>query len=311
MNKYLIEHKIKTIADLYDPFEYKNFHFRSWDFNFAEGCIGDAWIAKKVVSAKNATEAINLFRRELFFLIGKLSFISQCYFDAKLESYLIFKQNNNPKKILFLYITRERDGVSLNFGKDEIVALKKLNKFKKQSVFKYLNESTNATTYYTRLAMLIIVLESIAGDKKQEEICKCGQDRKFITTDKEKIKEILNDEKLYKSIFDYKDGIRNKIFHGKEINKSDNYVEKVYEKIIFYFNKKYNIKINTSVVGPQRNFIGNYETGRFWLQLKEEIEKINIKDMAIVTEKAYGNYNHNNKDDFNKIFIHTKMPKNY
>jgi len=303
MNQYLIEHKIRTLTELWDgDFSYDGYDFKQWDFTIAEGALGNAWIAKKVIDAENVLKAINIFRNKLVPIVEKISFISQCFASANLESYLIIKENDNPEHILFLFFSKERKAVPLHFGDSEKEALNKLNNFKRQAVFKYLNESTNASTYYTRLAMLVISLESIASTMKK------GTGLSV----KEYIKqEILKDDDLYNKLFEKGTGIRNKLFHGQEINITENYVERIYRKIVGYFNNKYNLKINAGVVGPQRNFTNNYEAGRAWLKLRDGINKINLKKTVEVFEKAYGNYTNRDNDEFNKIFLHAKMPENY
>jgi hypothetical protein len=80
MNKYLIEHKIRTLAELWDkPFEHEGFEFRQWDFAVAEGSCGDAWIARKGIEASSAQQAINTFRSDLLPIVDKVAFVSQCY----------------------------------------------------------------------------------------------------------------------------------------------------------------------------------------------------------------------------------------
>jgi len=302
MNQYLIEHKVRTLAELWDGnFSYEGYDFRQWDFTITKGALGNAWIAKKIIEAESVLKAINIFRDEFVPIVERMSFISQCFASVDSEPYLIIRENNNPEHILFLFFSKKRKAVPLHFSDSEMEDLNKLNNFERQAVFKYLNESTNANTYYTRLAMLVISLESIASMmKKGTEL-----------TAKEYIRqEVLKDDDLYTKLFEKGTGIRNKLFHGQEINITENYVEKVYKKIVEYFNNKYGLKINTGVINPQRNFTNNYEAGRAWLKLKNEINKIDLKKAVGVFEKAYGDYN-NRDDEFNKIFLHTRMPEDY
>ncbi len=94
--------------------------------------------------------------------------------------------------------------------------------------------------------MLIIALESIAGEES------------INVTDKDYIKNvILKDNALFDKIFQHGTGIRNKIFHGKEVEIKDNYVKKIYKSIVKYFNTKYHTTINLNVVNPQRTFSGS------------------------------------------------------
>lgn len=309
MNEYLIEHKIKTLSQLSEPFDYEGFNFRQWDFNYRNGWLGEAWISKKTIVAKNATEAINNFRKELIPIADCIAFVSQCYTTVELEPFMILKQNNNLEKILFLRYSYESKGVPLHFNDEEKNALKSLENFKEKHTFRYLRESTNSSTFYTRLAMLVAALESIAGQK-------LIKDKKY--TNKEYIeKEIIKDENLFKKIFTYGEGIRPQLFHGCEIDldsENINYVAEIYKKIVNFFNNKFNTKINIGVVNPQRTPFGNYRGGSVWLKLKNKENDINIKDVVEIFEKAFGDYGKRNgegKKNFNKFFSTTKMPQNY
>ena len=94
MNQYLIEHKIRTLAELWNGnFSYEGYDFRQWDFTIAEGSLGNAWIAKKMIEADNVLKAINIFRGELIPIVERISFVSQCFATIDFESYLIIKKN--------------------------------------------------------------------------------------------------------------------------------------------------------------------------------------------------------------------------
>ncbi len=270
MNEYKISHKIKTLAELWEPFAYKGFNFRQWDFTIADGPKGEAWIVEKEIKASNLLNAINKFRKELLDIIQQCCFVSQCYFSFIPESWMVLKKNNNDENIFFLRFTKEVEAVSLHFDKEEIESLKKLDSFPRKPAFMYLNESTNAVTFYSRLAMLIITLESIAGEKSPN------------VTDKEFIKnKILKDDKLFDEIFARGSGIRNKIFHGKDVDITDNYIDNIYKKIVEYFNSEFGTNINLSVVDPQRIPWGNYVELRGFFKPKDQI----IPDFKNVVEK--------------------------
>lgn len=307
MNKYLIEHKIKTLSELSKSFDFEDFNFRQWDFNYRDGWLGDAWIASKIITAVNATEAINKFRKELIPIVDCIAFVSQCYTTVEFEPFIIIKQNNNLKKVFFLNFTYESKGVPLHFDEEEKNALQVLNNFGEKHAFRYLRESTNSSTFYTRLAMLVAALESIAGQKTING-------KKF--TNKEFInKEIIGDANLFKKIFAYGEGIRPQLFHGCEINLGagdPDYIKEIYERIVGFFNDKFNIKINFSVVNPQRVPFGNYRGGKAWLEPKDKEKDINLKDVVEIFGKAFGgDYTDRDKSVFNENFLSVKMPQNY
>ncbi|OGD56941.1 hypothetical protein A2V71_02995 [Candidatus Berkelbacteria bacterium RBG_13_40_8] len=291
MNDYLIEYKIKTLSELWEPFEYKGFSFKNWDFSGARGCFGDAWIVSRQIEAKNAQEAFLTFQNELNSIVERIGFISQCSTTINSQPFLILKLNSDEEKIFFFLNSKEVSPVPLHFTEEEKDALIKLEGFEKQDVFKYLNESTNTETYYTRLAMLVITLESIAGEKELTEKCKCGKERKIIVTDKDIIKTLLNDEAVFKAIFSYNGGLRNNLFHGKSITIDKDYAGVIYKKLVEHFNNQFKTKISTDVVDPQRTFGGNYMASRCFWKPRDVSAKIELKILCELPE-----------DDFNHQF---------
>lgn len=272
MNTYLIEHKIKTIAEFWDfaenkqSFNFRGFEFRQWDFNIAQGAIGDAWIAKREVEAKDAESAIQFFRKELLDIVRRVAFVSQCFAAADLEPYFILRLNDNPEQVFFLSYSEESEHVSLYFGEGEKESLEKLEKFPQPVALEYIAQSGRAATYTARLAMLIIALESIAGEEIPGK------------TNIQYIKsEILKSDELHDEIFKFGTGIRNKIFHGKEIVGGKDYAQIIYDRIIDFFNVKYGTKINTDVSQPQRHIFGNYYGYKGWLQPIKNISNWELK----------------------------------
>ena len=169
MNSYLIQHKIKTLSQLWKPIDHRGFHFSNWNFTFQDGATGDAWIAEKIIQATSAVDAINAFRRELIPITDRTALSSQCFTTAELEAFNITKQNGNTSHIFFFRYTNERRGVPLHFGEEEISSLTALEQYEQRGdVFRYLREAINASTFYTRLAMLLAVLEAIAGQTETD-----------------------------------------------------------------------------------------------------------------------------------------------
>lgn len=280
MNTYLIEHKIKTITELWDfaenkqSFDFRGFEFRQWDFNISDGAIGDAWIAKREVEVKDAESAIQFFRKELIDIVRRVSFVSQCFASTDLEPYFILRLNDNSEQVFFLSYSEESEHVPLHFGEEEKESLEKLEKFPNPVVLEYIAQSGRAATYTTRLAMLIIALESIAG-----EISPGRTNMQYIKD------EILKNDELHDEIFKFGTGIRNKIFHGKEIVSGKDYAQIIYDRIVDFFNVRYGTKINTDVSQPQRHIFGNYYGYKGWLQ-----PRINISDWELKNVLA----NHDN-----------------
>jgi hypothetical protein len=147
------------------------------------------------------------------------------------------------------------------FGADEQASLNVLEKFQqKGDTFRLLRESGSASTFYSRLALLISSLESIAGSKTTGS--RIETDKNFIRI------EILRDDTLYKELFDYGAGLRNKLFHGDRVLlKGDRqYIEEIYRAIVRFFNEKCGTKISQRIVNPMRHIIANYEVLNIFLR---------------------------------------------
>lgn len=305
MNTYIIEHKVRTLAELYEGiagngiFEFRGFQFRQWDFTIAQGAVGEAWIARKEIQAYDFLDAISSFRRDLLDIVRRVSFVSQCFTTAELESFFVFRINNNPSQSFYYNFSEDAGPVPLHFDEDEKTSLLKLEDFNRPMALEYIAQSTRSATYTTRLAMLIIALESIAG-----EVTSGKTDMEFIK------KKILKDEDLHDEIFHFGTGVRNKIFHGKEIVATEkNYVKVVYDKIIDFFNEEYRTSIDRSVIDPQRTPFGNYRGTHGWFRPSKEFSDWDLKRLIEINESE------RKRDD--KLTVGTffyaigNMPENY
>lgn len=265
MNTYFIQQKIKTVAEI-GPFEgkkpalkYLDIDFLPWEFNWADGQKGNAWVAQGAESAENYHDAVISFRKKLSSIVPKIAFVSQCYMDFVSESFLVHRRNNNPENILFIHCVFGHSP-GLIFMEDEVDSLNNLDSASKE-FFWYMNDCYNSTGYTAKILLLFAALENLAG----KEIKTKEDGQVYETYNKDVMKEILGDEmfgKMYGT-----SGFRHKLSHGDYIDVSfsgENVVEKLHKLILGYFNKKFNTKLDLAVVGPQRNFSGNsYYTNAF------------------------------------------------
>ncbi len=267
MPGYIIEHKINTIARLHESFESLGFVVSPHQYDIGEGtCSG--WIARTEVSARDVHVAAHQVGPELYNLVDKIAFVTQCYAVVAKEPFLI--KRTDRRNEFFLRVSRVQKPVSLNFLDDQRESLKALATFQEEQgpPFRYLREAINTTSFYPRLAMLVAALEAIAGE---------GKDGK---TDREYIRnEVLKDSELCDRIFKYGDGIRNQVLHGKKIDQDLHgdieYTDEIYRKIVRYFNAKHGTKINTRARNTPRSF-GDYRFYDHWYQ-----PNTSTKDVAI------------------------------
>lgn len=296
MNDYLIKYKIATVAELIKSFELEGYEFTSYTKEWWE-C--DAWVATKIIKANTAGEARFEFMKGLMPQIEKCSVVSQCAFRFVANSYFIYKQTNNPEKIVFIYFVRSVGHTGLHFDEEEITQLPKLASVPNQKAFLYIAEASNATTFYTRLIMLIGAVEAFAG-----EITK---DKKIITNQDE-IKKILGKD-LYKKLYEYGKGLRHKLLHGNlgAHHLFDGLTDEIYNKIRIYLRENFDVQISENVVQPQRNFYGNFEAASMFMKFNDE-PILDLKEI----EEAIDDKKPNSHEKEQKIFTYYGgNPENY
>ncbi len=246
--------------------------FFQWDFNLKQGCIGDAWLARKEIEANSCIEAMNHFKKDFDQIIQKVAFVSQCYMDYYREPFLIYKLDNNSKNIFFYKHIQEINGVGLHFNEEVLKNYKKLENFEHTLAFRFLQECCNTIGYIPKLILLFSALEAMCGKKENEK-----DGKTYFTYDKDEMKKIIGNQ-LFGEVFG-DNGIRHKLNHGEIVDLvfGQDYVEAIYRKIILYFNNEYDVKIDASVVHPQRHFYNNHEFVNLWLRPNDNFE-INLKD---------------------------------
>lgn len=277
MNQYSIHQKIKTISDLCIldekgvplPIIIDGIEFKQWDFNLADGCKGDAWIAEGKEEAKNYHEAFFAFRKKLSNIVPKIAFVSQCYMDYTQETFLVNKINDNSEKIAFIHYVFERGVTGLMFMEEEGDDFEKL-KGENNEFFWYMTDCYNTTGYTAKLLLIFSALESLAG----KEVKKDADGNDYETYNKDKMKEIIGD-KLYNTVYG-KGGMRHKLTHGEYIDPSfsgTNYVDLFHKLILEHFNKNFGTKLNLDVVHPQRHPFGNAYYTNVFIKPKEGYER--------------------------------------
>lgn len=266
---YVIHHKIDTLLELWEPFDHDGFHFSAWHRDLIAGRT-NGWLATKQIEADTIENAFRQFSERFFRLVDRIAFVGQCHTTAVLESLLITSSDDTR---FFWRHARKRKPVPLHFNKREIESLEVLERYEENGdVFRYLGEATNTASFYPRLAMLVSALEAMAP--VIEERGRRRADKKFIAT------EILGDEELCKKLFQYGDGIRNQILHGRAVNLElhggENYNETIYEAVIEFFNTNHGLNVNTKAKGTPRTLLGTYEHWTSWCEWRNMETSISL-----------------------------------
>ncbi len=276
MSTYLIKYKIATLAELVEGFEYKGFEFTAYNPREYWSC--DAWVASREIQARNIGEARFKFINDLIPLIERFSVLSQCAFRIYPNTYLIYKVINNSEKIVYIFYVRSTDSVGLHFNKKEINQLQKFEKIPNPNGLLYIMEASNTTTFYARLAMLIMAAEGLAGEKIV---------RGIRTTDKAGLKKILGQD-LYDKLYLH-DGLRHTLIHGRAKNDGsfNGLSAEVYSKIINFLKSEYDIDFEENVVNPQRNFYDNFEGGGMFEKFNNE-PTLDLKEIEEALDDRHG-----------------------
>lgn len=281
MEKYRIQYKIRTLAQLPEPFVFGEFGFSSYRKEFWDS---DSWVAERIIETKNLNKALAIFKRELFPIIREISFVSQCAMFVGPNSILIYRETNNPEKYFFVQHIKNVGPVGLHFDGEEqnqLIALHSANVDKRWLFF--LNESTNATTHFSRLALLIMCVDALSKDVK-------GKDRKLTEND---ARARVIGEELNKFLYQRTKGFRHDFFHGTldvttDDRNLDGLNEQLYKSITDYLSKEVGIGISDDVVDPQRTMDGNFEQLQCWCRFTEEILDIRQVEYSINSEKWSG-----------------------
>lgn len=296
MNKYLINYKIATVAELIKSFNWGGYNFSSYT-NECWNC--DAWIASKVIEANTAGEARYKFITDLIPQVEKCSVISQCAFRIVANSYFIYKQTNNPEKVVYIYYVRDVGHTGLHFDIQEIEQLPKFDLITNKKGLFYIMEAANASTFFTRLSMLLAAAEGFAGEVKIKN---------QIKTNKPTLEDILGTD-LFKKLYSYGTGLRHKLLHGniQAQDLFDGLTEQIYDKLRVYLKTRFDIQLEENVVHPQRNFSGNHLYTSTFEKLVDE-KYLNLK----LIEEAFDDNNSKRHETERLIFNgYIESPEDY
>lgn len=261
MPSYKIQKKIKTLSDNYADIYKNSFNvdglcFKQWDYNAADGCLGDAWLVEFEIEANSLADAYGIFSEKLQKIIPRISLICQTYIHSNQESFLITR---NDKNFGFIYYVQEELPVGLMFMEEHKKALDLLlGDGIKDEFFYYWNDAVNTIGYTAKILLMTSAIEALIkkpnGDK-----------------DYDLRKQILGTD-LDDKLFVRNTGLRHRLVHGEYLSHPEdsgtNYVIQIHKKIITYFNKEVFKEdlLSESVVGPQRNFIDNHSIGKFYIK---------------------------------------------
>lgn len=266
MNRYVIQQKVKSIANLGIEFQSGGYTFTAFDPKNPFG--SEQWLATKEIQAETYQDASLTFRLDLIPILDALSVLTQCSFSVIAMSFLIRRLNDNASNSFYLYVAQDRKTVGMPFWeKEQLADLERLLKIENKVALHYLRESNNSSTAKTRLAMLVSAAEALAGQKQKTRECPdCGRKETFSTSNRELLADILGKE-AYERLY-LKDGgaLRHKLAHGSVVPDKDivEVLPMVYERIILdYLPKLCGVTTLHKIVAAPRTFTSFDHGGLF------------------------------------------------
>lgn len=298
MHEYLIQYEIKTPAYLVKSFEYGDFRFEAWR---PESWDSEKWVASRTIESKNYVAAYKHFIKELISLNSRLSVVSQCAFQLRGSNFLIYRLDDNVQRNIFINYTQPRDVVGLPFDEQEINNLQKLDPVDNPDSLIYLKEAAEAITPYTRLAMLLMAAEGLAG--RTERVSGRIQ---YSNTNKNKLKEIISEdlfEQLYKGREEeVEERIRHKLLHGNMVDDSiiGSLNEPLYQNILTYLSRHYLLNFTPAVNSP-RSFHGEYEYSGHFYKIKDDSSP-NLRSIYRILFNYFNNPSRESVNEFREFF---------
>lgn len=283
MNTYLIQQKIKAIANLGITLKTAGYEFTAFDPKNAFG--SEQWLATKQIETDSYQNASLDFRLGLIPILDALSVLTQCSFSLIAMSYLIRRVNDNDSNVFYLYVAQDRKTVGMPFWeKEQLADLEKLLQVENKVALHYLRESNNASTAKTRLAMLVFAAEAFAGQKEKTRECPdCGRKETFSTSNRELLQEIVGAEAYDRLYLKNGGALRHKLVHGSVVADKDivEVLPLVYDNAILgYIPKLSGVQTLHKIVAAPRSFTSFDHGGLFVKPLKEDAVDLRVAEQV-------------------------------
>lgn len=281
MPKYIIEQYVRTLSENatnitssdgslnYPSFETNGVTFSPWEYNTSEGWPVSAWLAVAEIQSRSGKAALIVFDKKMKELIPKIAFVAQAYTNYRAESYMLHKKDH---KAAYFSFTKEVTPSPLMFMDDEKRSfdLLMLDSTIPSLFYQYWNDAINCSSYTGKLLLMFSAIDTFKTPVGSIDYA---------------MREKIFGKRLKKKLYERNSkGLRHRLVHGYYLTKKDgkNYIEIIHKKVIDYFNKTVtrSSPIEKDVVGPQRNFHGNYERMILWVARKDQDHPLKLKALV-------------------------------
>jgi hypothetical protein len=278
MDRYIIQHRIRTTMSMFYELECRGYQLRPIDQTVWGGILVD-----KEISAANASEAYKAFFVGLAPVLNAASVVTQCAVSGfHTGSYCIYKLSNNPENLALFYYAEPVETVGTALDKEEIADVRRIiekiegNEGDKLGIG-YLRQANLASGPLFFLAMLVIAAEAFAGPLIVVGNCSnCQYEYKYSATNRKALESLLGSD-VYKALYKGK-ALRHRLLHGGSVDESHaaKLAMQTYEKLLDFVKQKYGLHSVRKIVDAPRNTTFMYS--RFFIKIEGGVDLIELED---------------------------------
>jgi hypothetical protein len=242
VHHYHIQQRIRTPSQLFRAFSTREYTLRPFEDD-NQYKAADDWIAIRELDGEDWKSAYRVFCRDLAPILDAASVVSQCSVSPILRSYSVYR--DHPKQCALVFVSRANDPVGMHIDQEEWPDVLRLLDSPAQPSLRYIRLANNNPQAESRLFLMLIASEALAGTEQTDVICPDCSRRlySYNRTNRTKLKAVLGEE-LY-SLFYERDGgaLRHKLAHGGILSNDEiRSVVPLYDRMRDYLKREYGLE---------------------------------------------------------------------
>lgn len=227
-HSYVLLQKLWTSAELYEPLQLEGIYLFTNSTGRSTAGRRASWIAVRTIDAASWNAAYEQASQHVIGLVDRLHVVTQCVFSLVGASWFLWSAEGGSPRVLIANQYRPGSVVPIHLWNEKQLGDVDRLKAAKAASLLYFRESGRASTAKTKLAMLVIAAESLAGSQEKSSKCNrcsnhpallcptCNQENSYGATDMDAVKNIFGTE-LFKALYRDPENVRNKLMHGSFI----------------------------------------------------------------------------------------------